>query len=184
MAAMLEYGVPPEGIEPPAEAVEFAVGMLRRGVELAAILRAYRVGHRRLWRIWMQRANAQIDELRRRHRALIGWVHPGAEESGGTLELLEREGTALARRLTDTEPLVMPAGRGVLWIWVGAYTPAEPEPELVVAPEAEASFALGEWCTGDGLTGRGNARYAAGAPADHFHPKILPERTVYPPNEP
>jgi hypothetical protein len=44
---MFEHGIDPQSIEAPAAAVEYARRLAQRGVPLAALVRAYRIGHAR-----------------------------------------------------------------------------------------------------------------------------------------
>jgi DNA-binding PucR family transcriptional regulator len=88
-------------------------------------------------------------ELRRHHVALIGWIE-GAELDA--VATLEREGRALARMISEAEPLVVPAGRGLVWVWAGSFETIEP-PDRALASELAPSvrFAVGE--PGQGLDG-------------------------------
>jgi DNA-binding PucR family transcriptional regulator len=197
MAAMLAYGIPADALEPPHGAVEFARAMTRRGVELTAVLRAYRVGHAALADIWvamaareltddrllagvLQRslasmfdyidcvcealveecrheqqrwtrtavaARAQVTrelladapgdadtagralgyDLRRHHVALIIWhVFSADDDAPGGDPLLLRAAAALAARCDVADPLVVPAGRGLIWAWLGSYPAFDP----------------------------------------------------------
>lgn len=47
---MFEHGIDPQSIEAPAAAVEYARRLAQRGVPLAALVRAYRIGHARFLR--------------------------------------------------------------------------------------------------------------------------------------
>ncbi len=72
MAALLRFGIPPEGIEAPAQAVDFARLMVHRGVGLPTLLRCYHVGQAKLWRQWIEVVFADVDdpdELKR----LVTW---------------------------------------------------------------------------------------------------------------
>ena len=72
MAALLRFGIPPEGIEAPAQATEFARMMVHRGVGLPTLLRCYHVGQAKLWRQWVDVVFADVhdpDELKR----LVTW---------------------------------------------------------------------------------------------------------------
>ncbi len=72
MAALLRYGIPPEGIEAPAQATEFARMMVHRGVGLATLLRCYHVGQAKLWRQWIDLSLGELqdpDEI----KALVTW---------------------------------------------------------------------------------------------------------------
>ena len=63
--SMLQYGIPPETIRQPAGAVDFAHAMIHRGVDLATILRTYRLGHDRLWDTWIAFIAEHIDDPQR-----------------------------------------------------------------------------------------------------------------------
>lgn len=72
MAALLRFGIPPEGIEAPAQATDFARLMVHRGVGLPTLLRCYHVGQAKLWRQWVDVVFADVDdpdELKR----LVTW---------------------------------------------------------------------------------------------------------------
>lgn len=72
MAALLRFGIPPEGIEAPAQATDFARLMVHRGVALPTLLRCYHVGQAKLWRQWVDVVFADVDdpdELKR----LVTW---------------------------------------------------------------------------------------------------------------
>ena len=72
MAALLRFGIPPQGIEAPAQATDFARTMVHRGVGLPTLLRCYHVGQAKLWSQWMDVAFADVhdpDEL----KALVTW---------------------------------------------------------------------------------------------------------------
>jgi DNA-binding PucR family transcriptional regulator len=72
MAALLRFGIPPEGSEAPAQAVDFARLMVHRGVGLPTLLRCYHVGQAKLWRQWVDVVFADVDdpdELKR----LVTW---------------------------------------------------------------------------------------------------------------
>lgn len=60
--SMLQFGIPPETIRQPAGAVDFAHTMIHRGVDLATILRTYRLGHDRLWDTWIAFIAQRIDD--------------------------------------------------------------------------------------------------------------------------
>src|SRR3954468_7957081 len=51
---LLASGAGPEAIVMPAEAAEWARSLVRRGITLAALLRAYRLGHAWFWDRWSQ----------------------------------------------------------------------------------------------------------------------------------
>lgn len=219
IAAMFAYGIPSTTIEPPHGAVTFARAMIRRGVGLPAILRAYRVGHGALWDAWMALAATEIGdpellaavlratssfmfeymdavcvalvhecdaerrrwartaaaaraatarmlleggpadvdaasralgyELGRHHIALILWRDPHDDDAGDAL--LEQSARGLASALGCADPLLVPAGSGVLWAWAGSYAPFDPAalralPER--APDARVRIALGAPGTG------------------------------------
>lgn len=176
-----------EEIRAPREAIEYAHQLVRRGIPLAAILRAYRLGHAWLWDRWSHameecgedaaevvrlldacstfmfdyvdrvcdrlveeygaererwvrsaaavRAEAaralvagepvDLDaagrrlgyELRRHHLALVLCARPGADAvPAGHLERAAADAAAAAG---CREPLLIPAGMGVLWAWCG-----------------------------------------------------------------
>ncbi|MGQ0845606.1 MAG: PucR family transcriptional regulator [Sporichthyaceae bacterium] len=72
MAALLRYGIPPGGIEAPAQATEFARMMVHRGVGIATLLRCYHVGQAKLWRQWIDLSLGDLqdpDEI----KALVTW---------------------------------------------------------------------------------------------------------------
>lgn len=72
MAALLRFGIPPEGIEAPAQATDFARMMVHRGVGLPTLLRCYHVGQAKLWRQWIDLALADVadpDEI----KSLMTW---------------------------------------------------------------------------------------------------------------
>ncbi len=72
MAALLRFGIPPQGIEAPAQATGFARMMVHRGVGLPTLLRCYHVGQAKLWSQWMDVAFTDVhdpDEL----KALVTW---------------------------------------------------------------------------------------------------------------
>ncbi len=72
MAALLRFGIPPQGTEAPAQATDFARTMVHRGVGLPTLLRCYHVGQAKLWNQWMDVAFADVhdpDEL----KALVKW---------------------------------------------------------------------------------------------------------------
>jgi DNA-binding PucR family transcriptional regulator len=72
MAALLRFGIPPEGIEAPAQATDFARLMVHRGVSLPTLMRCYHVGQAKLWRQWVDVVFADVndpDELKR----LVTW---------------------------------------------------------------------------------------------------------------
>ena len=72
MAALLRFGIPPQGIEAPAQATDFARRMVHRGVGLPTLLRCYHVGQAKLWSQWMDVAFADVhdpEEL----KALVTW---------------------------------------------------------------------------------------------------------------
>lgn len=72
MAALLRFGIPPGGIEAPAQAVDFARLMVHRGVGLPTLLRCYHVGQAKLWQQWVGEIFADVDdpdELKR----LVTW---------------------------------------------------------------------------------------------------------------
>jgi hypothetical protein len=72
MAALLRFGIPPEGIEAPAQATDFARMMVHRGAGLPPLLRCYHVGQAKLWRQWVDVVFADVhdpDELKR----LVTW---------------------------------------------------------------------------------------------------------------
>ncbi|MGQ0466182.1 MAG: PucR family transcriptional regulator [Sporichthyaceae bacterium] len=72
MAALLRFGIPPEGIEAPAQATDFARMMVHRGVGLATLLRCYHVGQAKLWRQWIDLSLVDLqdpDEI----KALVTW---------------------------------------------------------------------------------------------------------------
>ena len=60
--SMLQFGIPPETIRQPAGAVDFAHTMIHRGIDLATILRTYRLGHDRLWDTWIAFIAQRIDD--------------------------------------------------------------------------------------------------------------------------
>ncbi|WP_205696151.1 CdaR family transcriptional regulator [Conexibacter sp. SYSU D00693] len=66
----LHEGMPGWGADPPPMAAAWARSMVRRGVELQAVLRAYRLGHGLLWHEWS------------------AWVHDQCEDTPQRAELL------------------------------------------------------------------------------------------------
>lgn len=62
MAALLRYGIPPAGIEAPAQATEFARQMVHRGVGLPTLLRCYHVGQAKLWHQWVDLALSDVED--------------------------------------------------------------------------------------------------------------------------
>jgi DNA-binding PucR family transcriptional regulator len=60
--SMLQFGIRPETIRQPAGAVDFAHAMIHRGVDLATILRTYRLGHDRLWDTWIAFIAERLDD--------------------------------------------------------------------------------------------------------------------------
>lgn len=189
--ANLRPGMPPS--EPPVAAIEWARSMVHRGIDLSAILRAYRLGHGLLWQRWLSHVSdreadtavrtalldhssafmfAYIDgvsaalvdeyaaererwvrsaaavraemarkllggdgvdadaasnvlgyELRRHHVALLLWAPSKDSEARAPLEPLAAK---LAHQLGCGDPLVIPAGRALLWAWCGGHEPLDP----------------------------------------------------------
>lgn len=72
MAALLRFGIPPQGIEAPAQATEFARRMVHRGVGLPTLLRCYHVGQAKLWSQWMDVAFADVHDPEDL-KALVTW---------------------------------------------------------------------------------------------------------------
>ena len=72
MAALLRFGIPPQGIEAPAQATDFARTMVHRGVGLPTLLRCYHVGQAKLWSQWMDVAFADVDDPDEL-KALVTW---------------------------------------------------------------------------------------------------------------
>jgi DNA-binding PucR family transcriptional regulator len=63
---LLALGAGPDALVVPAEAADWARGLVRRGIGLAALLRAYRLGHGWFWDRWSQALNERLtdtDEL-------------------------------------------------------------------------------------------------------------------------
>lgn len=215
----LQDGVDVELLPLPAAAAEWARSMVRRGVDLAAVLRAYRLGHAALWsrlqaavhewtdvhvdvravalersseymfayidhasaavaqefaaerERWVRSAAAvraevaqrllsgeEVDvdgcsrslgyELRRHHVALLLWVDAPAGEAPGPIEACA---TRLAKAVGARDPLLIPAGKGVLWAWLGSHEPIDPDALEVLGPKDVRSgvrVAVGECSQG------------------------------------
>jgi hypothetical protein len=65
---LLALGAGPEALVVPTEAADWARGLVRRGIGLAALLRDYRLGHGWFWDRWSQALYerlADTDELMR-----------------------------------------------------------------------------------------------------------------------
>lgn len=223
MAAMLAYGIPAGTIEPPHGAVEFARALIRRGIELPVLLRAYRVGHAALADIWVGLATRELADdgrllgaalrrseaamfdyldrvcarlveacaeeqerwtqtavaaraqvarevlgdgaadpdatgralgydLRRHHVALIVW-RPFSEDDdlGGDPQLL-RTATALAAHCGCVDPLLIPAGRGLLWAWIGSHAPLDVA-QLTAAAVPDGGIRVAAGASGHGPEG-------------------------------
>jgi DNA-binding PucR family transcriptional regulator len=72
--------------------------------------------------IEQERASRQLGyDLRRRHTALVLWAESPDAEHGA----LEETAAALARSAGAHRPLMLPAGGGALWVWLG--TDVEPD---------------------------------------------------------
>ncbi len=59
---LLKRGSGPEAIVMPAEAADWARALVRRGITLAALLRAYRLGHAWLWDRWSQLLQDRLED--------------------------------------------------------------------------------------------------------------------------
>jgi len=87
-------------------------------------------------------------ELRRRHVAAVLWAEP-ADEADEPLVRLEAAASEIAARLGASRPLLVPAGRSLLWMWCATPDAARRE---VAGPRADGvSVALGE--PGEGAGG-------------------------------
>jgi DNA-binding PucR family transcriptional regulator len=83
-------------------------------------------------------------ELRRHHVALVLWIPAQDGEAGAPLEPLA---TRVAQHLGSADPLVVPAGRSLLWAWCGAHEPLDPgrlESLRGLGRDAEVRIAVGE----------------------------------------
>lgn len=224
IASMFAYGIPAASMQAPHGAVEFARAMIRRGVELPAILRAYRVGHRALWDAWLDLVSADLAddpvlftavlretsavmfdymdavcvrlveecdterrrwarsaaaaraatartlldgtpsdvdaasralryELGRHHLALILWGELTDDDAAGD-PVLEHEATAIAAVLGCPDPLLVPAGRGVLWAWAGSYDVFDPAAlEALSERDCDATVRVAAGEPGPGVEG-------------------------------
>jgi hypothetical protein len=59
---LLENGIPPEDVDAPAAALEYARRLAQRDVPLAALVRSYRIGHGRFLDNCLQEIGQQIDD--------------------------------------------------------------------------------------------------------------------------
>src|SRR4051812_25589033 len=59
---LLKRGAGPDAIVLPAEAAEWARALVRRGITLAVLLRAYRLGHAWLWDRWSQQLHDRLED--------------------------------------------------------------------------------------------------------------------------
>jgi DNA-binding PucR family transcriptional regulator len=64
---VVRSAIPLAEIEPPLAAVEFARELVRRGVPLEALLRAYRLGTSWIWQVWTRELAQRVDD--EAHRA-------------------------------------------------------------------------------------------------------------------
>ena len=60
MLSTLAFGVTPTSIEPPAGTQELLDNLTAAGGNVTDLLRAYRVGHQLLWRLWSEHVYAEI----------------------------------------------------------------------------------------------------------------------------
>ncbi|HEY2220725.1 PucR family transcriptional regulator [Actinomycetospora sp.] len=65
MLATLAFGVPSNRIEAPAGTQDLARRLIAGGGDVTHLLRAYRVGHELLWRIWTDHVEAELDDTAR-----------------------------------------------------------------------------------------------------------------------
>jgi hypothetical protein len=60
MLSTLAFGITPSTIEPPAGTQELLQNVMMGGGDVTHLLRAYRVGHQLLWKLWSTRITAEI----------------------------------------------------------------------------------------------------------------------------
>jgi DNA-binding PucR family transcriptional regulator len=86
-------------------------------------------------------------ELRRHHLGLVLWVEGGTGEHA--FQHLEQAAGRLAAAVGASRPLLVPAGPGQLWLWAGAFSPAELEGLSTLAEElTDVRVAAGRWSEG------------------------------------
>jgi hypothetical protein len=60
--ATLAFGMPPSGADPPVGTRELLRRLVDGGGDVTHLLRAYRVGHELLWRLWAEHVEAELRE--------------------------------------------------------------------------------------------------------------------------
>lgn len=105
MLSTLAFGVTPTTIEPPAGTQDLLDNLTGGGGNVTHLLRAYRVGHQLLWRLWSDHVHAQI-----RDPALLPAVL--AISSAHLFDFIDRA----CERIVESAPLpgAVQAGTGTL----------------------------------------------------------------------
>jgi DNA-binding PucR family transcriptional regulator len=70
VAEMLRSGVDPAEATPPPAAVEYARELVRRGMSIDLLLRAYFVGHAAFFRTWIERVEEEVEDATARAVAI------------------------------------------------------------------------------------------------------------------
>ena len=118
--SMLQYGIPPRTIRQPSGGVDFAHAMIHRGVDLAAILRTYRLGHDRLWDTWIAFVAERIDDpvllaavIRRSSALMFAYFDAVGEELAADYDVERERWLRSAAAVRDAAVEQVLAGRAL-----------------------------------------------------------------------
>jgi hypothetical protein len=145
----LAFGVTPTSIEPPTGTQELLDNLTAAGGNVTDLLRAYRVGHQLLWRLWSEHVYAEIRQpellpavLRISSAHLFDFIDqaslqiaasvPASRSDAGPRRPGDRH--AVVRRLLGSDPVDLGAATASL-----AYELSRHHVALVVAPIAEVA---------------------------------------------
>jgi hypothetical protein len=152
MISTLAFGIGPTSIEPPAGTHSLLANLTEGGGDITHLLRAYRVGHQLLWRLWSEHVHAEIqrpdllagvleassahlfDIIDRICRQVTDATGPGraAADPFGVPTPTDRAGTV--RRLLGSGPVDLPGAGAVL-----GYDVSQHHVALLVVPLSEAA---------------------------------------------
>jgi DNA-binding PucR family transcriptional regulator len=149
MLSTLAFGVTPTTIEPPAGTQDLLDNLATAGGNVTDLLRAYRVGHQLLWRLWSEHVYAEIrqpellpDVLRISSAHLFDFIDqacqriventPAPGSDTGPRRLGDRH--EVVRRLLGSDPVDLGAATASL-----AYELTRHHVALLVAPLAEVA---------------------------------------------
>jgi DNA-binding PucR family transcriptional regulator len=112
---MLAHGAKADDIAVPHEALNFLRGNVRRGLELALILRSYRLGHAFLWEQWSEAMKERVDdsgELMAGQDASSAFMFAYVDRVSAAL--VEEFGTEREQMLRSAEQVRMDTARAIL----------------------------------------------------------------------